>query len=196
MISEDRGRGVEADWTLRQALQRPTLSLTAHDDDHLAAPRDRRQPQRYRLLGERTGAGRHVRSVGGHIVDALLEQPYGPGDRIECGPRLVRGQVSVGPEAEHHEIEATQPSDRLLVLAAHHVQIWGIHAESMAVLRLHLRPRQELAAYLAPEVAVGGRRRAQLVHAQHTHSGELDRRVRLQIAQPLVHPPRRTAGTD
>src|SRR5207249_7726494 len=81
MISEDRGRGVEADWTLRQALQRPTLSLTAHDDDHLAGPRDRRQPQRHRVLGERTSAGRHVRSVGGHIVDALLEQPYGPGDR-------------------------------------------------------------------------------------------------------------------
>src|SRR3989442_13015553 len=160
MISEDRGRDVQADWTLRQALQRPTLPSTAHDDDHLAGPGDRRQAQRHRVLGERTGAGRHVRSVGGHIDDALLEQPYGPGERIECGPRLVRGQVSVGPEAEHHEIEATQASDRLLVLAAHHVKIWGIHPEWMAVLGLHLRPRQELAAYLAPEVAVGGRRRA------------------------------------
>src|SRR3989442_14076154 len=98
--------------------------------------------------------------------------------------------MGVRAESEHHEVETAQTRNRLFVLTAHRFEIRRFHAKRMTVLRLDRSPRQELAAELTPEVALGRRGRAQLVDAHDAHPRELDGPSRLEIPKLLVHQPR------
>jgi len=46
---------------------------------------------------------------------------------------------------------------------------------------------------LTPEIAVGGRRRTELVDGEHAHPRVVDRRARLELGHACVHAARRAA---
>src|SRR5207247_2473706 len=155
----------------------------------------------YTLAGatDRPDAERH-RPVGDRALDDLVGEDVAHGPRgeahearrrIELAPRLVRGDVRVRPEPHHDEVEAARTLERLLVLAAHRLEVGRADVEPVAALRRHARPGQEFAPHLSPEVPVGGCGRAELVDREDTHAIVVDRLSRLPVAQARVHASRR-----
>ena len=102
--------------------------------------------------------------------------------------------MAVRPESQHDQIEPAGGRNGALVVAAHLGEIDGVHRERPAAPGGDGGPAKELRAHLPPEVAVGRRRRTQLVDREHAHARVVDRLGRLQGLEPPVHAPRRPPG--
>src|SRR2546428_581487 len=71
----------------------------------------------------------------------FTESGFGPEMcSVELRPGLVGGDVRVRPEPHHDEVEAARLLGRLLVLAAHRLEVGRTDVERVAALRRHARP--------------------------------------------------------
>src|SRR5438445_764194 len=167
--------------------ERRALGGAADEHDDLARGEDRPDAERHRPVADRALDD----LVGEDVAHGPRGEAHEARRRVELAPRLVRGDVRVRPEPHHDEVEAARALERLLVLAAHRLEVGCADVERVAALRRHARPGQEFAPHLSPEVPVGGCGRAELVDREDTHATVVDRLSRLPVAQARVHASRR-----
>lgn len=144
----------------------PTIALrAAREDDDLTRFQDGPEPQRDRAVAHAPLDD----VVGEDVARRLVQQADRTRSRVEGAARLVGGEVTVGTEAEHDDVETARGGNRRFVLGAHGVEIGRVDNERPAAIAVHARPGEKLGADLTPEVSIRGRRRTQLVHRKNPH---------------------------